>query len=232
MSKAPRGTEASSDSEQSKWLSSLTLWEGPDTLTTSDESDSAFWFGWQVLRLAILSEGPRVLAARSIYADPGKYQPIGILRAVYWHSHQSGYNPGMAPIAARFVEVPMAKALQWIATFDNLPVKPQRSSEASAPIRSVRVEWDYASSAFELRWQGGELERSSICQAWHVIWNEMGVALESLPQSLDIEEDWRLDLTRLDDPPFTTDSSSSATAYNLEAYPPLERQHTDRPRNI
>lgn len=214
----------SGESATDMWTSSLVLWDGPESLSTREESASAFVYGWQVLRLAVRTDHPRVLEARSLYTNPRRDAPVAILRAVYWHSHLPGFAPGTAPVAARFVEVPRALALQWIAAFDGVSAVPQRAFDPALPTRTVRIEWDYVASAFEVAWQGGELERSALAAAWQVVWKELGTALGRLPEALDIEEDWRLNLNHIDEPPFTTSRRSTTTAYQLDTYPPLGQQ--------
>lgn len=214
----------SGESARDMWTSSLVLWDGPESLSTCEESTSAFVYGWQVLRLAVRTDQPRVFEARSLYTDPRRDAPVAILRAAYWHSRLPGFAPGSAPVAARFVEVPRALALQWIAAFDDIPAVPQRVFDPASPTRTLRIAWDYVASAFEVVWQGGELERSALATAWQAVWKELGTALGRLPEALDIEEDWRLDLNQIDEPPFTTSRLSTNTAYQLDSYPPLGQQ--------
>ncbi len=130
-------------------------------------------------------------------------------------------------MAARFVEFPMAMAEKWVATFDGRSVGVQRAFDPDAAIHTLRIEWDFVASVFEVVWQGGELEHSELAQAWHTVWKEMGKTLGSAPHVFDVEEDWWRNLNQLDDPPFTTSQASAATAYQLDTYPPLDQPDAD-----
>lgn len=210
-------------------MDSIELWRGPECLSTSEKVPSAFSIGWQVMRLALWSEPPRILEARSIYADLGSHQSAAILRAVFWHSRLPGYASATAPIFARFIELPTAKVVEWITTFDGIAVAPQRTYDKATPERSLRIvwespRWESHASTFEVSWQGGDIERSPFSTVWQTTWHEMGEALCTYPQQLALEEDWRLDLERLDDPPYTTTLTSTTTGYQLDVYPPVEQQ--------
>lgn len=210
--------------EKTRWTLGYALWDGPTSLSTSRDSTSTFDYGWQVLRLAVRTDHPRILEARSLYADPQRDATTAILRAVFWHSRMIGFEPATAPVSARFVEVPKPKALKWVTAFDGHSVAPQRALDNTAPIRTLRVEWDYVASTFELTWQGGETERSGLASTWHTVWEELGLALSKFPEALDIEEDWHVNLDELDEPPLTTGRVSNITGYQFNIYPPIEKQ--------
>jgi hypothetical protein len=188
----------------------FTLWEGPGMVDLG-EDDNRFFYGDQVLHLAVHGYGPTRLESRSLYAivspDEADAQEIAILRAIYWESQGPtermilGGQPSdpifqivssptrecMMNVPARFVEVPIAHARTWIETFNNLPFVFHNATADSygLPRRYLKANWD---NHLKIDWQTRHPDYTGLNTLWDYIWQDMGDALERNPIVINVEE--------------------------------------------
>ena len=195
------------------------LWRGPDYVENVEKEDEDNPLGgFCVLRLAIRKgETARpLIESRAVYAILRLDDPQdAILRAIYWDNkeimHTTHSTPYDTPfkIAAKFVQIPLTLVQQWISSLENLQTSIQTSSheDDSLPICTLRVETETVSSVFEKTWQVVEGENSELNHIWQVIWQQMGLALETSPIITDVEESFPCIKPELD-------------VYDLQAYKP------------
>ena len=212
------------------------LWNGP-SLLRRDDDDTRFISGYQLLWLGLRHDGPTRLESRALYMHPREpgteEQSLAILRAVYWESrapfakiiaHNDDGSVTIQPmrpkttegpmfVAARFVEVPIAQAQEWLARFDLLPLTfhtHHDGDERLSAERSLKIEWH---QQLQLEWAIRHPDYAQLNERFDLMWREMGAALQTHSLSVTIDE------------MFPTKPAPDTSVYDFTTYPPLEKAH-------
>lgn len=194
------------------------LWRGPGSITVRDLGGEPF-YGWRVLLFAARLDWPLRIESRAVYAHLfDDTQKTAVLRAMSWDgspARRSVEEQGQQAkliVPVQFIQLPIERIHNWLSAFKDMSIVAEQTltDDATIPIRTLRVEWEYTSCVVETVWRSQNARHAALQGAWQRVWEEMTHMLHTapaLPPAAGVEEDFEI-------------VPAETSAYDLQTYRP------------